>query len=103
MKSSLQRGKSSSGCEVVNISPFGIWLHVGQREYYLDHARYPWFKKAPVEDVLSVEMPYPEHIFWPKLDVDLHLDSIENPERYPLVAKVKLHNTQVRLTAKLRR
>jgi hypothetical protein len=25
-------------------------------------------------------------LHWPDLDVDLHVDSIEHPERYPLVA-----------------
>jgi hypothetical protein len=26
------------------------------------------------------------HLHWPELDVDLHVDSIIHPERYPLVA-----------------
>jgi hypothetical protein len=26
-------------------------------------------------------------LYWPDLDVDLHIDSIEDPERYPVVSK----------------
>ena len=100
MRNSLKIGRSTSGCEVVNISPFGIWLLVGKREYYLDHKTYPWFKKAAVEDVLLVEMPRTGHLRWPELDVDLHLDAIENPEHYPLVAQSRKHNHRVQRTAK---
>jgi hypothetical protein len=29
------------------------------------------------------ERPQPQHLYWPDLDVDLSVDSIEHPERYP--------------------
>jgi hypothetical protein len=32
-----------------------------------------------------IERPSSEHFRWPELDVDLELDSILHPERYPLV------------------
>lgn len=32
---------------------------------------------------LTLERPAPDHLHWPELDVDLSLDSIEHPERYP--------------------
>ena len=28
--------------------------------------------------------PLPEHLRWPEFDIDLGVDSIEHPERYPL-------------------
>ena len=31
--------------------------------------------------------PQPGHLYWPELDVDLSVESIEHPERYPLKAK----------------
>jgi hypothetical protein len=32
---------------------------------------------------------FSEHLFWPDLDVDLAVDSIHHPERYPLVSRVE--------------
>lgn len=89
MASSVKRGMTSLGCEVVSISPFGVWILVADREYFLDHKRYPWFRKAAVQDVIDVQSPRAGHLRWPALDVDLHVDSINNPERYPLVAASK--------------
>jgi hypothetical protein len=37
-----------------------------------------------VEAVLNVEEQSPGHYYWPDLDVDLGLDSMRNPEEYPL-------------------
>lgn len=35
-------------------------------------------------------MPIKKSLLLPDLDVDLHLESIENPEKYPLLSKDKL-------------
>lgn len=87
MKSLGKPGKIFLGCEVANISPFGVWVLASGNEYFLDHKKFPWFKAAAVEDVLQVESPRPGHLRWPLLDVDLHLDSIESPEQFPLIAR----------------
>jgi hypothetical protein len=31
------------------------------------------------------------HLYWPELDVDLEIDDLENPEKYPLKWKPKSH------------
>jgi hypothetical protein len=49
---------------------------------------FPWFKNATIADVTNVEEPHKGHFYWPDLDVDLTVDIIEHPERYPLKAKV---------------
>jgi len=36
----------------------------------------------------NVEEPMPGHFYWPNLDVDLSIESIEHPERFPLKAKI---------------
>ena len=48
---------------------------------------FPWFKNAPVESVLNLERRSENHLYWPGLDVDLTIDSIENPSKYPLKAR----------------
>lgn len=80
-------GKSTSAVEVTNISSHGFWLLLGDRELYLPFEQFPWFADAPVEFILNVELPHQRHLSWPDLDVDLSVESIEHPERFPLVSK----------------
>jgi Protein of unknown function (DUF2442) len=81
-------GTITSQPEVTNISRHGFWLLLDERELFLPFAEYPWFKQAPVEAILRLQQPRPGHLYWPDLDVDLSVDSIEHPERYPLTAKL---------------
>ncbi len=103
MKNSEKLGKISSECEIANISPFGVWVLVNRKEYFLDHKRFPWFKGARVEDVLYVESPRSGHLRWPSLDVDLHVESLDHPERYPLIASLGSESKRVERTRKNRR
>jgi hypothetical protein len=81
-------GTTTSETEVTNISKHGFWLLVDGRELFLPFEDFPWFKQAAVEAVLRVQRPTPGHLRWPDLDVDLALDSIEHPERYPLRSRL---------------
>ena len=85
---SEQLGKIASDVEVTNISTHGIWLLVGEQELFLSYEDFPWFKEVPIGNILQVEQPTPGHLYWPDLDVDLSIESIEHPERFPLKAKV---------------
>ena len=51
----------------------------------LDYHRFPWFERATMQDVRDVELRF-DHLFWPSLDVDLDLESLDHPERFPLLA-----------------
>ena len=79
-------GIDTSGVEVTNISRHGFWLLLDQRELFLPFDQFPWFADAPVRAILHVERPWPHHLRWPELDVDLTVEAIEHPERYPLRA-----------------
>lgn len=79
-------GTTVSPVEVVQVTPFGVWIAYHDREFFLDHERFPWFRSAAVKDVFVVEEVAKGHFHWPDLDVDLDIDRIENPEKYPLVA-----------------
>jgi len=81
---SVQRGRSTLAVEVTHISRQGIWLFLNEREYFLSYRNFPWFRDATLREVLQVKRPRTDHLRWPALDVDLHLDSIEHPGRYPL-------------------
>ena len=82
---SSTRGASTSSVEVTNVDRFGIWILVSDREYFLPHEEFPWFKQATLQQILNVELLHGAHLRWPDLDVDLCVDSLERPEDYPLV------------------
>jgi hypothetical protein len=80
-------GNGTSDVEVTNISQHGFWLLLGNRELFLPFSDFPWFKGASISAILNVEWPQPHHLYWPDLDVDLAVESIEQPGRYPLVSR----------------
>jgi hypothetical protein len=69
----------------LNISKHGIWLYVKDKEYFLPYKAYPWFKEAKVSEIHNIELIHGFHLYWPDLDVDLELECLEHPEKYPLV------------------
>jgi len=84
---SAPRGKNTSPVVVGNVSAHGFWLLLGDRELFLPFEKFPWFKDAPIGKLLHVTLPHPGHLYWPDLDVDLAVESIEHPDRYPLVSR----------------
>ena len=86
-------GSSTSQVEVTNVSPHGLWLFIGERELFVPFRDFPWFKGASIEEVTNVQLQSPHHLYWPDLDVDLAVESIEHPERYPLVSQTRSNKT----------
>ena len=80
-------GKRTLAVEVTNISNHGIWLLTGDIELFISYDNFPWFKDVPIGKILNVDEPSPGHFYWPELDVDLGIESIEHPERFPLKSK----------------
>src|SRR4030067_3131620 len=73
---------------VENITPLGIWLFVKEKEYFLSYKDYPYFKHQTLNSIQNVQLLHGYHLYWPELDVDLEIDNLENPEKYPLKAKI---------------
>ena len=83
-----QRGKVTSEVEVTNVSKHGFWLFLHEQEFFLSFEEFPWFQDATISELTNVQLPQPHHLYWPDMDVDLTVESIEHPDRYPLVSKV---------------
>lgn len=81
-------GLASSEVEVTNVSTHGLWLLSGEMEVFLSYEDFPWFVDAPLRHVLNVLQPSTGHFHWPDLDVDLSIDTILHPERFPLKARI---------------
>src|SRR3990170_5835971 len=91
---SLKHGKNIL-VSVENITPFGIWLFVKEKEYFLSYKDYPYFKDQTLKSIQNVQLLHGYHLYWPDLDVDLEIDNLENPEKYPLKSKtIKPHPTR---------
>lgn len=86
MSSSLP-GTNTSETEVTHVSTHGIWLLTHGKELFLSYEDFPWFKDAAIGKVVAVEEVSNGHFYWPELDVDLGIESIEDPAKYPLKAR----------------
>ena len=86
MKSALL-GKSTSAVEVTNVSVHGFWTLIHDREVFVSFKDFPGFEEASIQDLVAVDLPSPHHLYWPALDIDLAVDSLDHPERYPLVSR----------------
>ena len=84
---SKARGENILEVEVTHISKHGFWLLLGEKELFLPFREFPWFKGAAVSAILNVRLLHPGHLYWPDLDVDLAVESIEHPGKFPLIAK----------------
>jgi hypothetical protein len=88
MKSSVH-GTNTSGVEVTNISAHGFWIfdEADQQEAFLSFKDCPWFLGATVGQIRDVQRQGRTVLHWPALDVDLDIDRIRHPERFPLVSR----------------
>jgi hypothetical protein len=84
---SARPGGSTSAVEVTNVSGHGFWLLLVDSELFVPFAQFPWFREASIRGLIDVIMPHAGHLYWPQLDVDLAVESIAHPEKYPLVAR----------------
>lgn len=81
-------GVDTLAAEVTHISSHGFWVLLGDEELALPFAQFPWFKSATVEQIVNIERPSENHLYWPQLDVDLSVESLRRPGAFPLVSKV---------------
>lgn len=86
---SVKRGSNTSVAEVVHVSALGFWLFFEplNRELFLSFRNFPWFANATIHELSRIDVERGHIVRWPALDVDLDIERIEHPERYPLVAK----------------
>ena len=84
MRSSNAGDSTTAEVEVLSVSRHGFWIHVAGEEFFLPFAEYPWFENAPARAIFAVELLHGFHLRWPELDIDLELDCLRHPERYPL-------------------
>ncbi len=75
--------------EVTNVSSHGFWLLISKTEKFVSFEAFPWFRDASIAQLTNVALPSPHHLYWPDLAVDLAVDSLDHPERYPLASRAQ--------------
>ena len=98
---SATHGKPISVVEVTNVSKHGFWILLGEREHFLAFEHFPWFRDVSIGELCNVEVPHPQHLYWPDLDVDVAVESIDHPERFPLMSRAR-PNRRIQPTRKKR-
>jgi hypothetical protein len=76
-------GKITLEAEVTQIDKQGIWLLIGEKEYFLTHEQFPRFRKATVDQIHNVQLINSRELRWPDLGIDLTVESIGQPEFVP--------------------
>ena len=84
---SVRRGKNTSLVEVTNVSKTGFWLLLKGEELFVPFKQFPWFREASIGELVNVDLPAAHHLYWPDLDIDLAVDSILHPDKFPLVSR----------------
>ncbi len=97
---SAARGKPISDVEVTNVSPHGFWLLIGGQERFLPFKQFPWFREVAIGALCNVELPHPRHLYWPDLDIDLAVESIDHPNRFPLLSRIPSRKRPPRTVSK---
>jgi hypothetical protein len=62
----------------------GFWLLVNDKEYFVPFQDYPGFLDASISQIYTVRQIGPGQFHWPELDIDIELEALEFPERFPL-------------------
>lgn len=85
MQTILENNTNAISANVLMINNQGVMISVEGNDYFLSYNRVPWMKDATVRNILNIKMSGKNAIEWPDLDIDLEIDSLKHPERYPLV------------------
>lgn len=83
MQTILNQDTKPTLVAVLMINGQGMMLTVNGEDFFVSYNRVPWLKEAKVADVLNVQMCSSDAIEWPALDIDLEIDSLRHPEKYP--------------------
>ena len=87
METTLKSNSQDTSVSVLMINDKGIMLSVKGNDYFISYNRMPWIKNASIMDALNVQMSGRNAIEWPTLNIDLEIDSLKHPKRYPLIMK----------------
>lgn len=81
-------GNATLANSVTHITQHGFWLLVENAEYFVPFSNYAAFQHATVAQIYAMRQVGPTQFHWPELDIDIELEALEQPERFPLTFKL---------------
>lgn len=82
-------GIGISTAEVTHISISGIWVLLDDNEYFLPFEKYPDFRDATVGQIHNVRIVKGDELEWPDLQLNLSIESFDQPKHVPTLAETK--------------
>jgi hypothetical protein len=71
---------------ITNIERKGFWILVNDVELFVPFDSYPDFENATLSQLFAFRSDENGQAFhWDELDVDIEIDALKYPERYPLL------------------
>ena len=80
--SMLGIGTSESKTCFLGTSPEGIAILVNGKEYFLRYTDFPWFEYCNAVELRDMTADR-WGVYWNSLDIDLSIESLEDPARFP--------------------
>lgn len=87
MQTTSASSTRATSVSVLMINDKGLMLSVLGNDYFVSYNRLPWMRNARISEVLNVQLSGKSAIEWPELDIDLEIESLQHPERFPLIMK----------------
>jgi hypothetical protein len=72
---------------MISLNDSGFRLIIDGTDCFVSFDEFPAFKSASVEQILNVKRLDPVQFRWPDLDIDIDIESLKSPEKYPLEYK----------------
>ncbi|MDI6769283.1 MAG: DUF2442 domain-containing protein [Anaerolineales bacterium] len=69
--------------QITSIEKDGFWLLTEDGEFFVPFSLYPAFKNATLNQIYNFRESHGD-FHWDELDIDIELDALKFPERYPL-------------------
>lgn len=73
---------SQINAQITSIEQGGFWLLIPDGEYFVSFEDYPDFRNATVAQIHRFQKSH-DGFHWPDLDIDIELDALKHPERFP--------------------
>ena len=73
---------SRMNAQIANVERAGFWLLTPEGEYFVAFTDYPDFRNATIAQIHNFQTR-PDGFHWPDLDVEIELDALKHPDRFP--------------------
>jgi hypothetical protein len=73
---------SQISAHITNIEHDGFWMLTQGGEFFVAFEGYPNFRNATVAQINNFSQSF-DGFHWPDLDVDIELDALKHPDRFP--------------------